>query len=46
MIRNNLSLPGKVYRRPGEKLHPEAIVKRFKNNQSLMIWSTISGKGW
>lgn len=45
MIRMVLSLPGRCFKRKSERLVESAVVKRFKSNKQIMIWSTISGKG-
>lgn len=45
MIRLVLSMPGRVFRLSSEKYHQFSVVKRFKSNAQIMIWSSISGKG-
>lgn len=45
MIRMVLSDPGRVFRLKSEKLKGDCVVKRFKTNKQIMVWSTISGKG-
>lgn len=34
-----------VKRRPGEKYHPDCLVRTVKHPTSVMVWSVISGKG-
>lgn len=45
MIRLQLSQDGRVFRRVGEELHQDCVVKRVKHPVQIMIWGMISSKG-
>lgn len=45
MIRMVISGNGKVYRRPGEALHGDCVVKNVKHPLQIMIFGTICSKG-